>query len=319
MSRAKADFTHSVVKILNEFYDREAIDVVPSVQQGYSSTTFLVSFADSTSVVLQFRPKNRPLVEENFLTARSRLGDLVPSMKFLKEVDGSIHVYELTRIDGCSFSVFVKSPDYVAFLPSIAGGMGRMLGMCYVPGSRAGDENEWSDLVQHHLQAAIESVDPLVLPNRSLYTSLLSDLRSGILDELPLAITNEDISPTNLMVSARGVVTGLVDWEDVGKYPVGFEAKALFWLMGVGMDDGYVQHHNAGQAANCFWVAFFSQLPEGVRKQWKAVEFAMNIGAALATTINGECNFGHFASLQDMLSYRIPLFTETGASEQHNI
>jgi hypothetical protein len=265
---------------------------------------------------LQFRPTSRPLLSllnDDFDAIRSRLGSLVPDIRLLKEVDGSILVYELTRMPGSTFNEFIMNPNSIPLLPSVAAGLGRLLGMSCIPGSRAGDNKFWTDLVEQHLQAAVDSLDPLVIVNQSHYATLLADLRAGVLDDLPLAISNDDISPTNLMVSSQGRVTGLVDWEYVCRLPVGYETRAVFWLMGTGTDEGYVLHDNASLIAESFWTAFSASLPDDIPKQRVAIQFAMKIGAALSTSIAGTYNRGHFMSLQDMLAYEIPSLH--GASE----
>jgi len=306
MERAKADYKDQAISIVKDTHLQPVTDIVASDQQGYASTTYFVTFSDSSPIVLQFRPKCRLLLEDNFRIARSRLRSLVPDVRFLKEIEGSILVYELTRVPGCSFNQFLKTPDFIPLLPSVAAGVGRLLGMSYVPGSRAGDDKAWSGLFEHHLQAAVDSVDPLVAANRIHYATLLSDLRAGALDDLPLSISNDDISPTNLIVSLQGTVTGLVDWEDVCEWPIGYENKAIFWLMGTGWEEGYTRYDNANLIAECFWTAFGSCLPDNVRIQSAAMQSAMKIGAALSTSMGGTYNAGHLASLQYMLAYKIP-------------
>jgi hypothetical protein len=83
-------------------------------------------------------------------------------------------------------------------------------------------------MVQEKMQAAADSDDPLLVVNQTHYRKMLDILRSGALNDLPLAITNGDISPTNIIVNNNGILTGLVDWEHIEEWPLGWELRAVF-------------------------------------------------------------------------------------------
>ncbi|KIM81967.1 hypothetical protein PILCRDRAFT_820851 [Piloderma croceum F 1598] len=136
---------------------------------------------------------------------------------------------------------------------------------------------------------------------------MLDILRSGALNDLPLAITNDDISPTNIIVN-NGILTGLVDWEYIEEWPLGWELKAIFWMVGKGMGEGedYALHDNTLQIEDAFWKEFGAQLPVPVRQQRLAIQSAMQIGAAASTCLYGKYRGAHFASLPSMLEYSIP-------------
>jgi hypothetical protein len=120
--------------------------------------------------------------------------------------------------------------EFIHLLSSIVENMGHLLGKCFIPGSRVGDDQTWFEVVQKHLLSAAESDDLLVTDCCSHYCELLEVVRSGALDDLSVAISNDDVSPTNIIVD-RGAVS-LVDWEYVVHYPLGYETRAVFWLMG---------------------------------------------------------------------------------------
>jgi len=266
-----------------------------------------VTFADSSSIVLQFRPASRPLDTAAFSSVRSQLGSLVPDIQLLNKIqNGLVLVYKMTRLPGDSFSEIAKTPDFIHLLPFIAASVGHLLGKCYIPGSRSGDNHAWLELAQEHIRSAVDSNEPSVVVHQTHYRQLLDVLRSGTLDDLPLAISNNDVSPTNIIIH-KGVSAGLVDWEDVYQWPLGWETRAVFWLMGTGRDEDYISHGNASHIADAFWKAFWAQLPAVVRTQSTAIRSAMQIGAALSTSLGGRYNAGHFASLPVMLSYNIPL------------
>jgi Phosphotransferase enzyme family len=285
------------------FYSR-----IRSVQQGYSSTTYFVTFVDNSSIVVQFRPASRPLDAARISSVRLRLGCLVPEAQLLQKIQNdTIFVYQMTRIPGNSFSSFLRTPDFVHFLPSIAAGMGHLLGKCYIPGSRTIDNQAWFEMAQEQMQAAADSDDPLLVVNQTHYRKMLDILRSGALNDLPLAITNDDISPTNIIVN-NGILTGLVDWEHIEERPLGWELRAVFWMMGKGMGGGenYALHNNSLQIQDAFWKEFGAQLHVTVRQQRSAIQSAMQISAAASTCLYGKYNGAHVASLPSMLEYSIP-------------
>ena len=82
MDRVKGDFEDKISLL---FTKDQVYRVVKSDQQGYSSTTYFVTFADNSSIVLQFRPASRPLDAATILSARSRLGCLVPDARLLQK------------------------------------------------------------------------------------------------------------------------------------------------------------------------------------------------------------------------------------------
>jgi len=200
--------------------------------------------------------------------------------------------------------MLMDAPEFIHLLPSIIKNMGHLLGMCFIPCSRAGDDWMWFEGVQKHLLSAAESTDPLVIVNCSHYCRLLEVVHSGALDDLPVTISNDDVSPINIIVDSD--VVGLVDWEYVVHYPLGYETRVVFWLMGRGLDECYELHENAPQVEDAFWKGFVAQLPGTVHKQSATIQSVMQVGATLSTCVFGKYTPGHFASLPLMLKYNIP-------------
>ena len=112
-------------------------------------------------------------------------------------------------------------------LPGALGGCFNLLGRCSVEKSHCGSDRNWVDDIIEQLKKAVETNDPLLLSYKVDLTTLLEDVQSGALDDLPLSITNGDMTPTNLMVTDKGVVAGLVDWEMIRIWPLGFDLGAI--------------------------------------------------------------------------------------------
>ena len=121
--------------ILHRFYDSPTTGLMETSVQGYSSTTYIATFANGNSVVLQFRPSDRAIDLDYFKTARMQIGDLAPLTRLLTKHEDSLLVYELSRIVGVSFSELRKVPNFVRLLPTVAESMGILLGKCCMENS----------------------------------------------------------------------------------------------------------------------------------------------------------------------------------------
>jgi hypothetical protein len=87
--------------ILHRFYDSPTVSLVRTPMQGYSSSTYIATFADGNSIVLQFRPQDRAIDEECIKTARKQIGDLAPRSQTVNQTRGftpRLRVVENTRI-----------------------------------------------------------------------------------------------------------------------------------------------------------------------------------------------------------------------------
>lgn len=121
--------------VLHRFYDSPTTGLVETSMQGYSSATYIATFANRKSVVLQFRPSDRAIDEECFKTAHMQIGDLAPLARLLTKHEDSLLVYELSRIAGFSFCELPKVPNFVRLLPTVAEGFGNLLGKCCMENS----------------------------------------------------------------------------------------------------------------------------------------------------------------------------------------
>lgn len=292
--------------ILHRFYDSPTTGLVETSVQGYSSTTYIATFANGNSVVLQFRPKDRAIDVEFFKIARMQIGDFAPSTRLLTEHEDSLLVYELSRIAGISFCRLRHAPNFVRLLPTVAEGMGILLGKCCMENSSCRTDKRWaiSSLIEDLKRIA---QDPLLLSFKDDFTAMLERVQSGALDDLPLSITNGDMSPTNLMVTEQGVVSGLVDWEMMRICPLGFDLGAIHWIKGSGLGEKYSLYENADEIENRFWVAFMSSVPRYVAENLVGLQFAMKVGTVLNLL---DLNIPR---LRADLDYTIP-WSETGFS-----
>ena len=69
--------------ILHRFYDNPTTGLVETSMQGYSSTTYIATFSNRNSVILQFRPSDRAIDEEFSKTARMQIGYLALMTRLL--------------------------------------------------------------------------------------------------------------------------------------------------------------------------------------------------------------------------------------------
>jgi hypothetical protein len=143
MDRVKGDYVHEIGSVFKD----QVYQVVRSDQQGYSSTTYFVTFADNSSVIIQFRPASRPLDPATVSSARARLGSLVPEIHLVKIIQNdSVLVYQMTRLPGEPFNRLAKTPEFIHLLPSIAASVGHLLGKCCIPGSRTAENHAWLEI-----------------------------------------------------------------------------------------------------------------------------------------------------------------------------
>jgi len=293
--------------ILHRFYDSPTTGLVETSIQGYSSTTYIATFSNGNSVVLQFRPGNRAIDEEGIKTARMQIGNLAPLARLLTKHEDSVLVYELSRIAGVAFCELHKAPNFVRLLPTVAEGTGMLLGKCCMENSSCRTDKSWVTSVVKHLKTAAQTKDPLLLSFKADFTAILEGVQSGALDDLPLSITNGDMTPTNLMVTEQGVVSGLVDWEMMRIWPLGFDLGAIHWIKGSGLGKGYSLYENADEVENRFWAAFISSVPGYVAGNLVALQFAMKVGTVLNSVSDGECYLPpNISRLRAELDYTIP-------------
>jgi hypothetical protein len=73
--------------------------------------------------------------------------------------------------------------------------------------------------------------------------------------------------------------------------------------MGKERDQHYVLYDDAVHIADTFWKAFGAQLSDA-----SAIQSAMQIGAALSTSVGRRYIAGYFGTFPVMLDYNIPAF-----------
>jgi hypothetical protein len=93
-------------------------------------------------------------------------------------------------------------------MPLVAEGFGSLLGKCCLVSSSCKISRSWATIVIEQLQLAANTTDPLLLPFKADFADMLKGVQAGQLDDLPLSISNGDMSSTNLMVTEQGVVSG---------------------------------------------------------------------------------------------------------------
>jgi hypothetical protein len=110
MDHVKGDYDTEIKSVIGD----QVYQAVKSRSQGFSSTTYFVTFADNSSIVIQFCPISRPIDMEAVSSARSCLGCLVPEFQLLTKIqNNSVLVYRMTRLPGDSFSVLMGTPNLI--------------------------------------------------------------------------------------------------------------------------------------------------------------------------------------------------------------
>ncbi|KAJ3900709.1 hypothetical protein F5879DRAFT_1052620 [Lentinula edodes] len=279
--RAKGNYEFLVRSAVNQAHAHTTVlSIEPFETQGFSSTTYSVQLGDQTSIVVQVRPSDRPLLLSNLDTARSTFGSLVPSGSFLMSTDDGSHATDS--------------------MPSIARSLGTILAKALIPeaelagliSSQGGEKAQGLNLLEEQLQRAIQAQTDVKSFSdlKPLFASLLHSLRTDAeLKHLPLTISNGDISPTNIIIQ-NDTVSGIVDWEYIDIRPLGYDTEAIFWLMCI-LDpptNSFSLRPNSQEIEQSFWTAFSTTLPAHLRSQHTAIELALHIAFAIKA-----CPAGH--------------------------
>lgn len=295
--------------ILERFYETPAVGIVEASSQGYASRTYIVTFLDDSNIVLQFRLKDRPLIEDYISQARKQLGELVPTARLLTTHESladskPLFVYELSHIPGIPLGRFGNLSSNIAFMPTVGESVGRLLASCCLTDSTVKDDPSVIALVMEQLRNCAQVEDPLFLPHVPTFNSLLEEVTRGGLDDLPFAMTNNDINNTNILIGANGSVTGLVDWEDLSVRPLGHYLYAMHMVCGAGFGDHYTLRENHAEIEHHFWTGFMSIVPDRVRQpsMRPALQLAMRVGVAIMWTGSAM----HASRIGAELAYTIP-------------
>ncbi|KAJ3848985.1 kinase-like domain-containing protein [Lentinula lateritia] len=324
--RAKDNYEFLVRSAVNQTHAHTTVlSIEPFETQGFSSTTYSVQLGDQTSIVVQVRPSDRPLLLSNLDTARSTFGSLVPSGSFLMSTDDGpnqqLLLYSMSRVPGRSFDSYMRfSGGHEAdSMLSIARSLGTILAQALIPeaevagliSSQGGEKAQGLNLLDEQLQRAIQAQTDVKSFSdlKPLFASLLHSLRTDAeLKHLPLTISNGDISPTNIIIQ-NDTVSGIVDWEYIDIRPLGYDTEAIFWLMYI-LDpptNSFSLRPNSEEIEQSFWTAFSTTLPAHLRSQHTAIELALHIAFAIKACPAGYFNPLWATSLQEMSKYRIPL------------
>ncbi|KLO07231.1 hypothetical protein SCHPADRAFT_657290 [Schizopora paradoxa] len=248
-------------------------------------TYFATTASRDSSFVLQFRTRDRALVEPSvYETVKESLGDLAPSTKLLGEHEHNgvtYLVYEQSRLPGQTISRLFRKTDV---LPTAAEGVGRLLAKCIIPGTRCGtDRARWFDEVMSKLTLACDSTNPLVEPYKPDFVEVRDAVMAGGLDNLPLAVSNGDFNAINILATANGEVGGVVDWEASAfqERPLGTWLSVVMWIKCLPRLDRYDEYENTAEIEKRFWKGFFSSVPQEVAEQRDALSLAMKVGVIL--------------------------------------
>lgn len=281
-----------------------SLAVRPGIQS-YIATT-----QEKGPFLLQFRPRERALLDaatQNVV--QNVLGRFAPSVKLLGECDigeKSYLVYEQSIIPGEAFSHIWGR---IEVLPRAAEDVGRLLAKCLIPSSSSGKDRWWYGKAMQVLEKACNTTDPLLMPYKSDFVEIRDAVAAGGLDELPLAVTNGDVSALNILATEDGEVCGLVDWESsfYDELPLGTELSCVRWIKSRDRGDRYEDYENTPEIEARFWKGFFLSIPGDVAANRMAFQHAMKLCVVLRDVHNGASNFPMGApTLRTQLDYMIP-------------
>jgi hypothetical protein len=279
--------------------------------QGSYSRTYIVTFQDDTEVVVQFRPE--PLDIAPFKTARQALGNVVPEIELLKDVElesEDIWSYSMTRMPGRNWLEAVKAEDPRAAV-SINKSLGRILSQGYI-------ECDSTDVVDKtirpHLEKIVSSERSDIQPFKGVAQEFL--LKLDNLKKLPLFISHFSLSQLNILVDESYQVSGIVDWELSTPLPFGMGFARIHSLAGEFIDREFHMPEDFEESERGFWEEVFGGMPSNIRSSLEAnqeeIQMAVLLGKLLDTfhVEDGEignCNIAVLGALPKFLSYRIPL------------
>jgi aminoglycoside phosphotransferase (APT) family kinase protein len=78
---------------------------------------------------------------------------------------------------------------------------------------------EWLDDLSPELRKGLATEDESLEQDPQRLDQLLHELKDGFPKGGPYVFTHGDINPSNIIVSAEGKITGIIDWERAGFYP----------------------------------------------------------------------------------------------------
>lgn len=293
---------------LKNTYDKpQSLAVRAGIQ---SCPTYIAKVKDKEPFLIQFRLRERALLDaETQLVVHRALGSYVPSMKLLGECDVDAKpylVYEQSIISGEAFANIWG--DY-EILPRAAEGIAKLLAKCLIHDTSAGKNRCWYGKAMEVLEQACNTTDSLLTPYMRDFVEIRDAVAKGGLDELPLGVTNGDVSALNILATKDGEVCGMVDWElhFFGEWPLGTELSAVHWIKSRDRGDRYEDFDITPEVEARFWKAFFLSVPGDVIANRKAPQLAMKVGVILKHVHKGVSSFPMGApKLRTELDYVIP-------------
>ena len=298
-------------KLVAEHLGSEAKLVDPPPMQGMFSRTFLLTLADDSEAVVQFRTE--PLDLAAFKVAREALGPIVPDGKPLEDkqlLEENVWAYYLTRLHG------------KLWLHGIAGkgAEGRIsingsLGHAFSEGYLASSSGEAVDRkVRPHLEAILASPLQEIVPYRDHLQGFLDKLEQ--LKELPLWVAHYDLNEVNVLIDEDCHVTGLIDWELSAPLPFGVGFGRIHTIAGEYTGGEFWMPDEFEIAERAFWNGLFDGMPTAIRATLKAqmdlVQDAVILGTLLDCFYLEDGKLGSsfnpvtLKALPKFLTYRIP-------------
>ncbi|KIJ35300.1 hypothetical protein M422DRAFT_34710 [Sphaerobolus stellatus SS14] len=156
----------------------------------------------------------------------------------------------MSRIPGQSVSTLIRSPSLDIQI-DLANTSAELLALKmhipgrFVDGEEVAVHSKW-------LEVSCTFEDPTFVQDRAL----------------PLAIDNEDFSPTNVMTDDLGNISGVVDWESVAYLPLGFRFCFIIFITAFhklfGRNASHTSEEDALEIERAFWRSIMKNLPTSV-------------------------------------------------------
>ncbi|KAI1380576.1 hypothetical protein F4677DRAFT_403940 [Hypoxylon crocopeplum] len=190
--------------------------------QGLFSRTLLLTLADGSEVVIQFRTE--PLDLDAFKIAREALGSVVPDARSLEDeelLNERVWAYSFTRLHGKMWVYGVAGKGAEGRIA-----INRSLGQVFSKGYLASSSDEAIDgRIRPHLEAILASPLEKILPYRHHFQTSFGMLEQ--LKKLPLWVTHYDLNDLNVLVDENCQVSGLIDWECLSHCHLGLALVAF--------------------------------------------------------------------------------------------
>ncbi|KLO13590.1 hypothetical protein SCHPADRAFT_928433 [Schizopora paradoxa] len=175
-----------------------------------SSPTYIAKVRGREPFIFQLRLADRLLIDMDNI--QEFLGDLTPKTRVLAEDvyigRRTFSIYEQSIIPGEPFSTLWSNREY-SKLPRASEGIAKFFAKCLIPGILASStpllhDRNWYKEAMTVLDQACSTKDPLLTPYVGDFEDIRRAVQGGILDELPMSISNGNISAQNILVTKEG-------------------------------------------------------------------------------------------------------------------